>query len=76
MPRDFLEELAEVPVPPVPVAFNRALHERLNRRLLAGQMLDLGLRGMGYTLAHFARAVGGMLMLTITGKFERESKEK
>jgi hypothetical protein len=75
MPRDFLEELAEAPVPPVPAAFNRALHERLNRRLLAGHMLDLALRGMGYTLSHFARAAGGLLMLTISGKFERESKE-
>ena len=76
MPRDFLEELAEAPVPPVPVAFNRALHERLNRRLLAGQMLDLALRGMGYTLGHFARAVGGMVMLTISGKFDQQSKDE
>jgi hypothetical protein len=76
MPRDFLEELAEAPVPPVPVAFNRALHERLNRRLLAGQMLDLALRGIGYTLGHFARAVGGAFMLTISGKFDQECKDK
>jgi hypothetical protein len=76
MPRDFLEELAEAPVPPVPVTFNRALHERLNRRLLAGQMLDLALSGMGYTLAHFARAVGAVFMLTISGKFDQESKDK
>ena len=76
MPRDFLEELAEAPVPPVPVAFNRALHERLNRRLVAGQVLDLALRGVGYTLAHFARAAGGLFLLTVTGRFERESKDK
>ncbi len=76
MQRDFLEELAEAPVPPVPVTFNRALHERLNRRLLAGHMLDLALRGMGYTLGHFVRAVGGVMVLTITGKFERDPKDK
>jgi hypothetical protein len=76
MQRDFLEELAGAPVPPVPVAFNRALHERLNRRLLAGHVLDLALRGMGYTLGHFARAVAGVLMLTISGKFEPDSKDK
>ena len=74
MQPDFLEELAEAPVPPVPVSFNRALHERLNRRLVAGQMLDLALRGMGYTLAHFARAMGGLVMLTISGKFERRKE--
>ena len=76
MPRDFLEELSESPVPPVPAAFNRALHERLNRRLLVGQMLDLGMRGMGYTLAHFARALGGVVVLTMSGKFEPDSKKK
>jgi hypothetical protein len=74
MQRDFLEELAEAPVPPVPVSFNRALHERLNRRLVAGQILDLALHGMGYTIAHFARALGGLIMLTVAGKFEREKK--
>jgi hypothetical protein len=74
MPRDFLEELAEAPVPPVPVSFNRALHERLNRRLVAGQVVDLALHGMGYTIAHFARAAGGLLMFTISGKFEREKE--
>ena len=28
-------------------AFDRALHQRLNRRLLAGQLLDLAVRGFG-----------------------------
>jgi hypothetical protein len=76
MQRDFLEELAEAPVPPVPATFNRALHERLNRRLLAGHILDLAMRGMGYTLAHFTRAAGGFFMYTVSGKFEREGKDK
>jgi hypothetical protein len=74
MPRDLLEELAEAPVPPVPATFNRALHDRLNRRLLAGHLLDLGLRGTGYTLGHFARAAAGLFTLTLTGKFESENK--
>jgi hypothetical protein len=75
MPRDFLEELAEAPVPPLPDTFNRALHERLNRRLLAGQMLDLGLRGVGYCALHFARALGGFVALTFTGTFEKDSDQ-
>jgi hypothetical protein len=70
MPRDFLEELAEAPVPPMPDTFNRTLHERLNRRLLAGHVIDLGFRGTGYVLAHFARALGGFFMVTLTGKFD------
>jgi hypothetical protein len=69
MPRDFLEELAVSPVPPPPDTFNRALHERLNRRLLAGHILDLALRGIGYCLVHFARALTGFFALTLTGAF-------
>lgn len=75
MPRDVLEQLADAPVPPMPAAFDHALHDRLNRRLLVGHVLDLGLRGMGFTLAHFARAMCGFFVLTVTGKFEVESKE-
>jgi hypothetical protein len=74
MPRDFLEELAEAPVPPPPDTFNRALHERLNRRLLAGHILDLALRGIGFCLVHFARALAGFFALTVLGKYEGGSK--
>ena len=73
MPRDFLEELAEAPVPPLPDTFNRALHERLNRRLLAGHVLDLALRGLGYSLLHFARALAGFFTLTVLGEFEKDA---
>lgn len=76
MPRDVLQELAEAPVPPLPATFNRALHERLNRRLLVGQMLDLGLHGMVFTLAHFARALVGFFTLTVSGKFEPGGKDE
>jgi len=75
MSRDFLEMLAEAPVPPVPATFNRAVHERLNRRLLAGQIVDLGLRGTCYALSHFTRALAGFFMLTLTGKFEPGSRK-
>jgi hypothetical protein len=75
MPRDVLEQLADAPVPPLPATFDHALHDRLNRRLLVGQVIDLGMRGMGFTLAHFARALFGFLVLTVTGKFEAGPKE-
>ncbi len=75
MPRDLFEQLAQSPVPPVPVSFDRALHDRINRRLLVGQLLDLGLKAIGYTAVHFGRAVAGGLMFTVTGKFERDPKQ-
>ena len=75
MPRDLLEELADTPLPPVPATFNRALHDRLNRRLLAGHLIDLGLRGTGYTLSHFARAMAGLFTFTLTGKFEPSTRK-
>jgi hypothetical protein len=75
MPRDVLEQLADVTVPPMPATFDHALHDRLNRRLLVGHVLDLGLRGLGFTLAHFARALTGLFVFTATGKFDGEGKE-
>lgn len=75
MPRDVLEQLADKPVPPVPVTFDRSVHDRLNRWLLVGQLLDLALKAMGYTLLHFSRAVLGLLTLTVTGKFEPGRKD-
>jgi hypothetical protein len=72
VPRDFLEELAQAPVPPMPAAFDRGLHERLNRRLLAGHMLDLGCRVMPQALAQFAQALSRFAAYTITGRDDRQ----
>lgn len=71
MPVDILEKLAEVPVPPMPERkeFDRVLHERINQRLVAGQLGDLFLRGFGFAAVHFAGAVMGMLKMTITGSW-------
>ena len=75
MARDILEQLAEAPVPPVPESFNLALHERINNRLLVGQLVDFGMNGTAYTVGHLARAVTGFFALTLTGKFEPGAKE-
>ena len=75
MPRDFLEELAEAPVPPLPATFNRALHDRLNRRLLAGTCSTWDCGGWVLRWLHFARALGGFFVLTVTGKFEPRKEE-
>ena len=72
MSTDLFQRLAELPVPPAPAAprFNRQVHERLNRRLLAGQFADLAVRGFGFATWNLAKAAGGFLRLTLTGKFE------
>lgn len=72
MPVDLLEQLAEVPVPPAPTpqVFDRAVHQRINSRLIAGQIFDLLIRGSAFAMVHFAKAVVGVLRLTLTGKFE------
>jgi len=73
MATDLFERLADLPIPAPPPTFNKALHQRLNNRLLAGQLLDLAVRGFGFALWHLARAGVGLLTLTLTGKFEPRS---
>ncbi len=72
MPTDLLEQLAELPVPPPPSPqqFDRAIHRRINDRLIVGQLVDFFLRGFGFAALHFARALIGLLRLTFTGKFD------
>jgi hypothetical protein len=70
MPTDLLEKLAELPIPPAPPpkAFDRAVHRRINSRLIVGQMFDLLFHGFGFAIVHFAKATLGLLRLTFTGK--------
>jgi hypothetical protein len=72
MGTDILEKLAELPVPPAPppVSFDRALHQRINSRLLAEQFVDLLVRGFAYGIIHFSKAVIGLIRFTLTGRFE------
>jgi hypothetical protein len=69
---DLLEQLAELPVPPAPppAVFDRGVHERINSRLIVGQVGDLLIRGSAFGFVHFAKALGGLLRLTLTGKLE------
>jgi hypothetical protein len=70
MPTDLLEQLADLPVPPPPPpqTFDRAVHSRINSRLIVAQTSDFLLRGFGFALLHFAKALLGLLRLTLTGK--------
>jgi hypothetical protein len=72
MPVDLFEQLAELPVPPAPPpeAFDRAVHQRINDRLIVGQLLDFLLHGFGFAMTHFAKAILGLMRLTFTGKLD------
>lgn len=78
MVTDLFEKLAEVPVPPPPESqtFDRAVHRRINDRLIVGQLFDFALRATAFAVVHFARAVLAALRLTFTGKLEQKNTEK
>ncbi|MEX0677975.1 MAG: hypothetical protein WD063_12915 [Pirellulales bacterium] len=76
MATDLFEQLAELEVPPPPDQFDQQLHERVNRSLVCGQLVDLGVSGMPWALAHFARALVGFLTLTVTGRYESKTKHR
>ncbi len=75
---DLLEKLAELPVPPAPPpqTFDRAVHQRINSRLIVGQMSDFVLRGSAFGIAHFAKATLGLLRFSFTGKFPEQKNDK
>lgn len=76
MSTDLFERLAETDVPPVPAELDRAVHERLNRALVVGQVLDFAVRAIPYACFHFAKAVGGWIVLTVSGEFPKQPTER
>lgn len=75
MPNLF-EELAEQEIPPLPADFGQAVHQRVNRSLVALQILDLLWRGLPLAFLLFGRAVIGLLAFTFTGKFPVEKRRE
>jgi hypothetical protein len=69
MATDFLEQLAQMDVPAVPEHFDRQLHQRMNRSLLAQQLLDLAASGLPWAAAHFLRALLGAVIFSVTGQY-------
>jgi hypothetical protein len=65
----FLDQLADAEVPVPPEDFQQRLHVRLNDWLLIVQVGDLIAGAFPFAVKHFARAVGGLLSLTLTGKY-------
>jgi hypothetical protein len=78
MATDLFERLAELEIPPPPDTdeFDRQLHERVNRSLVAGQLTDLVVGGLPWAIAHFARALVGLVTFTVTGRYEAKTKDQ
>jgi hypothetical protein len=72
---DLLEQLAEFEVPPVPREFDTRLQERVNRGLLVGQAFELVLKAIPYTVLHFAGAVWGLVLYSVTGRYGHERRD-
>ena len=76
MANDLFEQLAESPIPPPPVELDALVHARLNKRLLAGQLTDLALRGLPYAMLQFGQAVTALLRFTATGQYEAKRRRR
>ena len=76
---DFFEQLAQGEVPPPPPEFDQQLHARVNRSLLFVQLTDLVFGATPGAMMQLARALGGLLTYSVTGKFEngrRRSRDR
>lgn len=76
MATDLWQQLASDEVPPPPVEFDHQLHERVNKSLVSLQVVDLAVRAMPWAMMHFARAVLGALVFTISGRYPDRAEEK
>ncbi len=74
MPTDPWEQLAQTPVPPPPVEFDRGVHERINVWLVVGQLADFVVRALPYGMYHFARGLLGAIVFSLSGRFPLEQK--
>ncbi|HWB10862.1 MAG TPA: hypothetical protein VG826_16650 [Pirellulales bacterium] len=78
MTHDPLEQLAQATVPPLPADFDRAVHQRLNRTLVVGQLTEFACLALPCALAEFARALAAAALYTSSGKYpaaeEREPR--
>jgi hypothetical protein len=71
---DLFEQLAERDVPPPPVDFDRLLHSRLNKHLVALHVVEFAFRVVPYGMALLGRAVLGFVQVTLTGRHEVDRK--
>ena len=76
MSNDFLEQLAQLDVPAPPSEFDQQLHQRVNQSLMVQQIIDLMVRGMPWAMLHLARALAGLGMFSMTGRYPEERTPK
>lgn len=75
MPSDLFQKLSQVAVPPPPAELDRAVHERVNRVLVTAHIFDFAVHAAPYAAWHLARAIGGLIALTFTGRFPPGPKD-
>jgi hypothetical protein len=76
MPLDLFERLSELDVPPPPANLDRAIHQRVNRSLMAQHLVDFALRAIPLAIFELARAVLAAMLFTLKGRFEDVNGEK
>lgn len=69
MSHDLLEQLAGTAVPPPPADFDRSVHQRLNRTLVVGQLIEFVAVVLPLSVLEFARATAAALFFTLSGRF-------
>ena len=73
---DFLEQLAELDVPPPPERFTSELHDRVNRSLVLVQLVELACAAVPYAVMELSRALGGLVRYSLCGKYEFNERKK
>jgi len=76
MSPNLFDRLAELDVPPPPVQFDQQLHQRVNRSLVVGQLVDLLVGAFPWAAGHFAKALLGAILFTVTGRYETDTKQQ
>jgi len=74
MATDLFDQLADLDVPPPPARFDQQLHERVNRSLVIGHLVDLFFGAVPLAIVHFGRALVATLLYTLTGHYETKPK--
>jgi hypothetical protein len=76
MAPNLLDQLAELDVPPPPAAFDAELHDKVNRAIVTTQIADLVVSALPYAIAEFFRALVGLAIFTVTGRYDSKSNDQ